>query len=236
MPKVKISDDQIQKLYAEVNRKTKNFSEITPQIISNNPQYMKIFRMLCNKSLTEMGNLLNKTYAAIAQYERGAIKRIPPKEAEKISRIIKEEMQDTSLEAVLKNNQKFKELSHGGYVQAFKRAEKAELTRQEKFIREILEKMKVNYEVHKTLQTSIGELNFDFWLPENKIVIECTESSSNHKAESLGFRMMKSKDRIKCKGVVVLPSNVSKGVLRRLVDYDHIIFSSDLSKLENIVE
>ena|SRR3989344_1453161 len=236
MPKVKISDDQIQKLYAEVNRKTKNFSEITPEIVSNNPQYMKIFRMLCNKSLTEMGNLLSKTYAAIAQYERGAIKRIPAKEAEKISRIIKEEMQDTSLETALKNNQKFKELSHGGYVQAFKRAEKAELTRQEKSIREILEKMKVSYEVHKTLQTSIGELNFDFWLPENKIVIECTESSSKHKAESLGFRMMKLKDRIKCKGVVVLPSNVSKGVLRRLVDYDHIIFSSDLSKLENIVE
>jgi len=91
-------------------------------------------------------------------------------------------------------------------------------------------------EVHKTMETSIGPLNFDFWLPENKMVIECTESVSKHKAESLGFRIIKLKDRINCKTIVIIPKNVSNGVIRRLIDYDHIIFSSEIAKLENIIE
>lgn len=237
MPKVKISDSQFETLFMEVKKKTKNFSETVPELIAINPYYMKVFRMLCGKSLTEMGNLLNKTHATIAQYERGAIKSIPLKEAEKIVQLIKDEMpQEKSLEQALITLQKFRELANGGYVQAFKRAEKAELTKQEKLVREILEKEKTKYEAHKTLNTSIGELNFDFWLPEKKIAIECTESVSKHKAESLGFRAIKLKDKMQCKMVAVIPRNVSNGVIRRLTDYDHIIFSTDLSRLENIVK
>ena len=232
-----MSDREFQKLYREVQRKTKNFSELTSEIISDNPQYTKVFRMICGKSLTEMGNLLNKTHATIAQYERHAIKSIPLKEAEKIVQAIKDELpQDKSLDQGLKSIQKFRELSTGGYVQAFKRAEKAELTGQEKAIKEILEKLGSRYEAHKTMETSIGPLNFDFWLPENRIVIECTESTSKHKAESLGFRAIKLKDKIKCKAIAIIPRNVSNGIIRRLSDYDHIIFSSDLEKLENIIK
>ncbi|MDI6723000.1 MAG: hypothetical protein QMD97_05545, partial [Candidatus Aenigmarchaeota archaeon] len=236
-PKAKFSDDEFQKLYREVQNRTKKFSLITPELISENPRYVKVFRMLCGKSLTEMGNILNKTHATIAQYERGAIMTIPLKEAEKISRKIKDELpQSKSMKNSLKNIQKFRELSNGGYVQAFKRAENAELTSQEKRIREILIKKNVEFEAHKTLDTSIGKLNFDFWLSRNKIAIECTESISKHKAESLGFRAVKLKDKVKCRMIAIVPQNVSNGVIRRLSDYDHIIFSSDLSKLENIIK
>ncbi len=237
MPKTKISDKEFQNLYTEVQKKTKNFSELTSELISKNPQYMKVFRMICGKSLTEMGNLINKTHATIAQYERHAIKSIPLKEAEKIVQAIKDELpQDKSLDQGLRNVQKFRELSNGGYVQAFKRAEKAELTEQEKAIKKILEKIGSHYETHKTMETSIGPLNFDFWVSGNKTIIECTESISKHKAESLGFRIIKLKDKMKCKSVAVVPKNVSNGVIRRLSDYDHIVFSSDLSKLENIIK
>ncbi len=237
MPKTKFSDDEFQKLYREVQHKTKNFSIIEPELIWENPNYMKVFRMICGRSLAEMGNILNKTHATIAQYERGAIKNIPIKEAEKISHIISDELpQNKSLENAIRNMHKFRELSNGGYVQAFKRAEKAELTNQEKKIKEILEKKKIDFEPHKTLDTSIGKLNFDFWLPDNKIMIECTESVSKHKAESLGFRALKLKDKIKCKAIAVIPSNVSDGIMRRLCDYDYVVFSTDLSKLENIVK
>ncbi len=236
MPKVKISDKEFQKLFLEVRNKTRNFSEIKPDVLSNSPHYMKVFRMICGKSLTEMGNLLKKTHATIAQYERGAIKSIPMTEAKKAVQVIKDEMpRDQTLDHALENIKKFRELSNGGYVQGFKRAEKAELTNQEKMVQKILEKNNVAYEAHKTMDTSIGELNFDFWLPKNKVVIECTESTSKHKAESLGFRTLKIKDKINCKMVAVVPSNVSNGVLRRLSDCDHIIFTSDLSKLENII-
>ena len=237
MPKVKISDKEFQDLFLEVKRKTNNFSEIKSELISSKPYYMKVFRMLCGKSLTEMGKLLNKTHATIAQYERRAIKKIPLIEAEKIVQVVKDELpQEKTLEYALMTMQKFRELANGGYVQAFKSAEKAELTKQEKLVKEVLENKKIKYEPHKTLNTSIGELNFDFWLPENKIVIECTESVSKHKAEALGFRAIKLKDRLNCRMIAIIPSNVSNGVIRRLSDYDHIIFSTDLSKLENIVK
>ena len=237
MPKVKISDQEFQKLFLDVRNKTKNFSEIKPELISTNPYYIRVFRMLCCKSLTEMGNLLNKTHATIAQYERRAIKSIPLTEAVKIAHLIREEIpQEKSLEHALSSLQRFRELANGGYVQAFKSAEKSELTKQEKLVREVLENKKIKYEPHKTLNTSIGELNFDFWLPEKKIVIECTESVSKHKAEALGFRAIKLKDKMQCRMIAIIPSNVSNGVIRRLSDYDKIIFSTDLSKLENIVK
>ena len=237
MPKFKMSDKEFRQLYKDVFRKTYGFRKITAEIISQNPHYIKVFRMLCGKSLTEIAKDLKKTHATIAQYERKAIKKIPLIEAEKISEYIREELpSEISLKLALINVEKFRQMSYGGYLQAFKRAEKAEMTTQEKLIKEILEKNAINHEIHKTMETSIGPLNFDFWLPEQKMIIECTESVSKHKAESLGFRIIKLKDKIKCISIAVVPKNVSNGILRRLPDYDHIIFSSELSKLENIIK
>jgi hypothetical protein len=54
--------------------------------------------------------------------------------------------------------------------------------------------------------------------------------------ESLGFRVIKIKEKLKCLGVVIVKSNVSKGVLRRLIDYDHIIFSSELMKMKLLLK
>lgn len=191
-------------LYQQVKKKTNNFSEILPEVISSNPQYIRVFRMLCNKGLEEMGKSLGKTHATIAQYERGAIKSIPIQEAKKFSELIKDGLpNEKSFEIAIENFKKFNQLSSGGYLQAFKRAEKAELTVQENKIKRILEKNNKNFEIHKTLNTSIGPLNFDFWFPKEKIVIECTESQSKHKAECLGFRIIKLKDKYNCKSVAI---------------------------------
>ncbi len=236
MPKSKTNDEEFRNLYNEVRRQTTEFKKITADVISQNPHYIRAFRMLCGKSMTQFGQDLGKTHATIAQYERKAIKKIPIKEAEKISEFIKDALPpEISFETAISNLRKFREMSHGGYIQAFIRAEKAEMTNQEKNIKEILENKKTKYEIHKTMDTSIGQLNFDFWLPEKKIVIECTESVSKHKAESLGFRIIKLKDKIRCKSVVIVPKNVSNGIIRRLPDYDYIIFSNELTKLEGII-
>lgn len=236
MPKFKMSDKEFENLYKEVSSKTFSFKKIDAEVLSQNPYYIKVFRMLCGKSLTEIAKDLKKTHATIAQYERKAIKKIPIQEAEKIVAYLKEELpSEISIESALINVKKFRQMSHGGYVQAFKRAEKADMTIQEKAIKEVLEKNGIKYEVHKTMETSIGPLNFDFWV-QNRTVIECTESVSKQKADSLGFRIIKLKEKIKCKSVVIVPKNVSNGVIRRLQDYDHLIFSSELSKLENIIK
>ena len=236
MPKVKMQDDKFRQLFLDVRKKTKDFSEIPPELLSSNPHYIKVFRMLCGKSLTELGSLLNKTHATIAQYERGAIKSIPLRESEKIVKILCNELpHDVSFENAMANMNKFRELANGGYVQAFKRAEKAELTKQEKLVKNVLQKCGTEFEPHKTLSTNVGDFNFDFWLPRKNIVIECTEPTSKQKAESLAFRAIKIKEKHRCKTVVIVPSNVSRGVLRRLSDYDYVVFMQNLEKLENII-
>jgi len=237
MPKTNFNEKSFEKLFLEVKKATGNFSKIDSETISRNPCFMKVFRMLVNKGMPDMGKLLNKTHATIAQYERSAIKKIPQIEAERIAKIISEELpQEINFETALENFSKFKQLSEGGHLLGFKRAESAALTRQEEKIKSLLESKVVDYEVHKTLETSIGQLNYDFWLPRNKIVIECTESLSKHKAESLGFRIIKVKEKIKCKSIAIVPDNVSKGVIRRLQDFDHILFSSNIEELESILK
>ena len=76
MPKTNFNEKSFEKLFLEVKKATGNFSKIDSETISRNPCFMKVFRMLVNKGMPDMGKLLNKTHATIAQYERSAIKKI----------------------------------------------------------------------------------------------------------------------------------------------------------------
>lgn len=237
MPKTMYKEKDFKKLFLKVQRLTMNFSRINTKTLSKNPQFIKVFRILMNKSMPEMGKLLNKSHATIAQYERNAIKKIPTEETGKMKEIILEELpKEIDFKNTIKNFNRFKQLSEGGQLLGFKRAEGAQFTKQEEQIKNILEENMVEYEAHKTLETQIGPLNYDFWLPKDKLVIECTESLSKHKAESLGFRIMKLKQKNKCKSIAIVPDDVSKGVLRRLQDFDRIVFSSDIQKLGTILK
>ncbi len=136
---------------------------------------------------------------------------------------------------VLKNYNKFRELSNGGLIQGFKRAEKSELTKQEMKVDDFLKKLKINYNKHQTLETSIGKLNFDFWLPEINTIIECTESKTKDKAESLSYRLIKLKDKLNLKSIIVINENVSNGFIRRLSEFDYILFNNEISKLGDLI-
>ncbi len=237
MPKIKIKEKELIELYEQLKEKTKKFTEINPEILADNPKNIVVFRFLIGMSLVSFGNFLNKTYATISQYERGNIKLIPRDESIRMLKLIKEELPNNiTIIDILSNFRKYKELSNGGGIQAFIAAEKAKPTMQEQEIRNFLEKNSIVYEANKTFETSIGLLNFDFWIPNKRIVIECTESVYKEMAESLGFRIIKLKDKMRCIGVAILKQNVSKGVIRRLVDYDHIIFSSQLNDLRSLLE
>lgn len=236
MPKIKIKTEKLFELYKELSSRTRNFKEISPEILVEHPEFIVIFRLLLDESLTSMGELIGKTYATVAQYENGKIKSVPLTESRRITKIIKEKLpRKLKFGIVKKNFDKFRQLSEGGSIQAFKRAETAELTEQEAKVRDALEQLNIKFEPNKTLKTSIGLLNFDFWLPEKNTVIECTISVYKEKAESLGFRILKLKDEINCRSIAILNPKISKGILRRLTDYDHILFTTNLSELKNIL-
>ncbi len=89
MPKISSKKSDIEVLYNQLLEKTDNLNCINKKILAENPQYIKIFRFLIGKSLTEFGSLLKKTYATISQYERGKIKSIPLIESSRMAKIIK---------------------------------------------------------------------------------------------------------------------------------------------------
>jgi len=220
-----------------VAKHTENFQKIDTEFLANNPKIIKVFRMLHGKGLVEFAKLLKKNFNTISQYELGGIRRIRLAETKRMSDILAEGMPiNSSKEHAIENFRKFKELSTGGAVQGFLRAEKAALTADEKRIRNLLQKCGIRFEAHKTLDTNIGQLNFDF-LVDNKTIIECTDSKSKQKAESLGFRALKIKQKYPhLKTIVVIPHNVTNGIKRRLADFDYIIFSNRLNELETILK
>ena len=232
MPVLLITDNELLSLFEDVKDKTDKFSELDPHLLHENPRIEVVFRFLLNKSLKEMGKLLDRSYATISQYERGNIKKIPLDEARKMSKILLQSLRGIkNSEVLLENFNRLKILSQGGVTQALRRAETMNLTQQEIQIRDYLHSNDIPYQEHITVTTDIGPLNLDFQIGGN-IFVECTTSRSKWKAESMGFRALKLKHRYgKVRMVAVVPNNVGNGFRRRLVDYDLIVSSDSQSLL-----
>lgn len=234
MPKLHMNIDEFEKLFNEVKVKTKNFSTITSELFLGKPQYISIFRLILGYSLQQLGEILDKSYATISQYERGNIKNIPLNEADRYTTLFKKILpKKISFDIVRKNFESFRNLSTGGSLQAIKVAEKANFTSQEKQICDCLNNLGVIYKTHKTFETKVGLMNVDFWIPLKKLVIECSTSNEKLKIESLGFRIIKIKECINnCKGLVFL-NKVTPGIKKKLIDYDYVI--NDLSSLKELI-
>lgn len=233
MPRMKVDEAQLSRKFKHVAKQTANFSKISADILAKTPSNMRIFRLVMGAGLERMAERLDKTAATISQYERGRIFSIPVSESERMCRIIEENIPaHVSYAAFLLNLRAFEEKSTGGLTKGLQRAEKASSTPQEKSTRSVLEKAGLSFEEHKTLDTKIGPLNFDF-LVERKVMIECTHSKNKTKAESLGFRVLKLKERHpKMKTMVVIPRGVTNGYLRRLADFDAVIYADELDRLK----
>ena len=236
MPRMKIDERAMSRKYRLLARQTKNFSKIRAEILAQDPSNVRIFRMLMGFGLEQMAELLGKTVATLSQYERGRIFSIPASEAERMCRIVGENIPaDVKEETFVANTRAFAEKSTGGLVKGLQRAEKAVSTAQERVVKKLLSEIGAKFEEHRTIETKIGPLNFDF-LVDGKTVIECTISKNKTKAESLGFRILKLKEAIpKMKVVVVIERGVTNGYLRRLADADGIIYADELDRLRGLL-
>ena len=233
---MKVDERAMTRKFRLLARQTKNFSQIRAEILSRDPSTFRIFRMLMGLGLEQMAELLGKTAATLSQYERGRIFSIPVSEAERMRRVVEENIPaQVSEERFIENLRAFVEKSTGGLVKGLQRAEKASSTRQEMAVKKRLVELGAKFEEHKTIETKIGPLNFDF-LVDGKTAIECTSSKNKTKAESLGFRILKLKEaNPKIKVVVVIERGVTKGYLRRLADADEIIYADELDRLRGLL-
>ena len=236
MPKILGNERTLEKDFEALSNATNRFSKIKPELVAKNPKCIRIFRFALGFSLGQMAKLLGKKAATVSHYELGKIKSIPTQEAVRIASLLQENLpHDLLCENVLVNFRKFSEMSHGGAVMGFQRAESAVSTAQEKKIESVLSEAGAKYECHKTLETAIGQLNFDFLVNENT-VIECSAATNKIKAESLDFRIIQLKKRNpKIYSIAVVPRKVNRGFLRRLADFDKIVFDDELKKLELIL-
>jgi len=237
MPIYKTLEQELTSLFEQLKNNTENFSKLEPEIICSNPRTIGVFRLLLRKSLNEMGQLLNRSYATVSQYERGKIHSIPIGEAGKMLEAIKQRMpHDPNLSLLTGSFLEFKDKSRGGTMQALKRAEKMEPTTQERILSKYLTQMGVPFRQHVTLDTEIGPLNFDFQIKES-IIVECTASKSKWKAESLGYRAIKAREKYpQMKIVALVPKSVNDGFRRRLRDFDLIIELENESSLLPLVD
>ena len=233
---MKVDEARIKRKFRSLAKQTSNFSEVRAEILANDPSAIRIFRLAMGLGLERMAERLGKTVATISQYERGRIFSIPVSEAERMCRIVEENVPaKVSYEDFVLNLRAFMEKSTGGMVKGFPRAEKAKSTAQENALRSLLEGRGLVFEEHKTINTKIGPFNFDF-LVEKNTVIECTQSKNKTKAESLGFRILKLKEaHPEWNVIVVIPRGVTKGYLRRLADADAIVYSDKLSRLKSLL-
>jgi hypothetical protein len=195
-----------------------------------------VFRMLMGMGLKEMGKLISRNFVTVSNYELGKIKSIPLDEAMKMSAIIFDNLpKSTSEETLIQNLTTFRDKSRGGLLQALKRAETMQLTKQENAVRGILESQGIEFETHVTLETRIGPLNVDF-LANGNTVIDCTSARSKWKAESLDFRAIKVREtHPDFKIIAIVPSNVDQGFLRRLADFDVVLKDDEIGTLTALV-
>jgi transcriptional regulator with XRE-family HTH domain len=220
----KIGLMKLEKMYNEAkNKGIKNF-------LSEDPKKLILLRLGKGYSLKKLGKEIGFSYVTISEIERGKRKTINKK---LLQRVTKKFKTMPSFENIVENYKNITEISKGGQIQAMKRAEKAELTKEEKEVFERLKNVKIEIKPHKTFQTSIGPVNVDFMINSN-IIVEVTKSKRRQKLESLDLRAIKLKQKIDgLKTVVIVPNGLSKTLKQRLEDFDYIF---EMRQLDNFID
>ena len=217
---------EIRKMYKEVINKN------IEKILEQNPRSLILFRLGLGLSLVDFGKEFGFSYATISQIERGKTKKINKK---LLSKLLMKINRLPSLEKIVDNYGKISQLSRGGQNQGIRRAERAELTKEEKRILGVLINHGIKPEIHKTVMTHVGPVNVDLRFVKDDIsfIVEITRSERRQKLESMDFRAIKIKEGFKnIKLVAVVPKNLSNVLKRRLEDFDYVI---ELDKFNDFI-
>ncbi len=215
MPPNKVGLSEIKTMYSRIKDKID-----IKQILQQDPRNLLLIRLGMGYSLMRFQDIVGTSYANISEIERGKRKSITPP---LLNKIINSVDHLPSIDKIMENYKKITELSKGGQTQAVKRAEKADLTPEEKLIQDRLKKNKIEFQLHKTFITDIGPVNVDFYLPIHKVIIEVTRSERRQKLESMSYRALKLKNRLKDVTLIcVIPDKLTKNLKKRLDDFDYV--------------
>src|SRR3989344_447629 len=202
----------VQRLYEELELKSKKFQEINAEILVINPQILLIFRLILNMSQPEFGKLMGIDDTNFSKYETGKIKNMQYKTAEKYVQVISKLIKLIPLERVIKNFERFKKESKGWFAvcsntkkvlearrKGAENSLKNRLTPQEEKVEELLKEFGINYKSNYLINKDKAII-VDFFIPRKKpIILECKRLTSSNRREvreqtkNLAFQGYKTK-------------------------------------------
>ena len=200
MPKTHITEGSLKQLYNECAESTKNFTEITPDNLVENPKRLLIYRLMLNMSQPKFGRLLNIDDGNIPKYELGRIRKMQYKTAERFINQITKRLQVITYDKLLVNFNRFEQESMGWFkvhnessklLRARREAAAKTLekrpTSQETEISETFDKKGINYKRNYYFDKNRGIIvDFLIHFKSKPIIIECKYINSKYSREVTG--------------------------------------------------
>ncbi len=193
MPAIKTTQKEILHLYEELLQITKNFKQIKPEVIMENPKRLLVLRLCLEQSQTQFEKCVGNIAKNLTKYECGKIRTMQYRTAERIVEKIKGRISVIGEKDLIKNFRKNKAESEGWFkansdsvkVLAARRkgASRSMLlrrTEQEKKIESILIKLGIKYSANHTLNPNII---VDFYFPKRRIVLEVKKLTTKSRRE-----------------------------------------------------
>ncbi len=172
---------------------TKNFKEIIPKIIEENPRVLLVFRILAKLTQEEAKKKIDPSFG---DYETGRIRKLRKKE--KIARLfnfaknVLEELEGQDIEKIFNTNLEFllfpqrrdniknkirtaviKRIREQNYFEVLKKSSKREKIREEeRFVANCLNARKILF------HHWIGRVNVDIFIPDEEVAIFITKINS----------------------------------------------------------
>lgn len=256
MPPTSVSLQQIKKMYREVRDLTKNFAEISPELLEENASRILILRLALKMSQNEFEKFIGAESKNTSKYERGKIKKMKKETAEKYIRKIRTALNKNKIteETVILAYKKMLSESNG-FLKANQGTRKVLLaqrkgainslknraTEQEKSLTSILELRGLKPEINFPLSEEKGIIT-DIFLKEQFVAIECKDIiSKNYRQfkEQIrllayqGYRIKFNFPKIKLVAYVKSNFNLSQRDLEELKGpYNFIL--TDVGELKNI--
>ncbi|MBI2972105.1 MAG: hypothetical protein HYY37_06820 [Candidatus Aenigmarchaeota archaeon] len=257
MPPTSVSLHQIRKMFRDVKKLTKDFREIKPELIENDASKILILRLALQMSQnnfeTFVGAENNKN---ISKYERGIIKKMKAKTAEKYIEKIKGKLKENVTEENVLLAYKRMASESNGFFKANQGTKKVLLaqrkgainslrlrsTEQEMSVMAFLESNGLNPEINFPLDENKGIIT-DIFLRDHHIAIECkdikTKSYKEHKNNIRllayqGYRIKFNFKTLKLAAFVKSNFAVSQRDLEELKGPYDFVFT-DVGELKHII-
>lgn len=226
-----------------------------PEILTERPERLLIFRLLIGVDQRTLAKLLDKSQGTIWAIESGIRNTIDIAAAIKIINILKKTKQIPSKEILLK---RFSEIAHRGrfhgeyakrmgHKASTKRAIKSAIlrkpTEQENAFIKILTEHKIQFQFHGVISAS-RKFVVDFVFPSErnpKVVLEMKDLKSNYRkrlmAVELAYRAIKIRDKYpQIKLIAVIDGSLQKDAFKIIKsEYDKVLLNSPFKNILKVI-